>query len=219
LQQSSRCTTFVATSVLIATIRDAIMRIAGNNIEEYAFILHIAFAIISGLLIIFQAIFIQKMKILPVYFIVIVSICFCYENSIMAAGGSLSPDSAAVEIMYALQALEVPLLALCLYETVYCLYDEKGANLEITSIEERKHAQITLAVACLWLVRCVAVCLLVLGILVNYQLIPNQHYMAAGSGGYIYLSKHPQSLPIWLALIPPIILSIVGLVTAFLVVR
>jgi hypothetical protein len=41
------------------------MRIAGEPIEEYAFVLHIAFAIIAGLLLICQVAFIQKMKIMP----------------------------------------------------------------------------------------------------------------------------------------------------------
>lgn len=195
------------------------MRLARYSVEEYAFILHIAFAIISGLLVVFQAAFIQKMKILPAYFIVIVSICFCYENSIMAAGGQLETDSAAVLIMYAVHSFQIPLLSLCLYETAYCLYEEKGTNLALATIEEPALVFPNTASICLWLVRFVAVCLLVLNLLVNYHIIPNQDYKAAGSGGFIYLAEHPHSLPIWLALIAPIVLSIVGLCTAYLIVR
>lgn len=195
------------------------MRIAGEPIEEYAFVLHIAFAIIAGLLLICQVVFIQKMKIMPVYLVIILSICMCYENCILAAGAQLQPDSAAVEIMYAVHALEVPLLILCLYETVYCLYEEKGASLSLVHVEEASPETFTLAIVCLWLIRFVAVCLLVLNLLINYQLIPNQDYKAAGSGGYIYLAKYPHSLPIWLSLIPVIVLSLVSLASAYSVAR
>lgn len=195
------------------------MRIAGNDNPLYAYVLFVIFAILAGLMLIYQAIFLQKMKILPVYFIVLASICFCYENAIMAVGDNLEIDSPAVKIMYALQALEIPLLTVCLYETAYSLYQEKGANMAIVDVEEQLDINCTMACTGLWFTRLVAVCLLVLGLLVNYQLIPNQDYMNAGNGGYIYLAEHPHSLPVWLALIPPIVLSMIGLFTSGAVAR
>ena len=195
------------------------MRIAGNAVEDYDFILYIAFAILAAINFCFQAMFEQKMKIPPVYFVLIVSVCKCYENSILAAGSQVHPDGAAAQIMYAIQALEIPLLMLVLYETAYVLYEEKGANLAIVQVEERSPRKCTLACTFLWLMRFVAVCLLVLNILINYQLIPNQDYMRAGSAGYVYLAKHSHSLPVWLALVPPIVLSIVGLLTGVAVAR
>jgi hypothetical protein len=167
----------------------------------------------------FQVMYVQKLKIFAVYFGMIVSVCICYENAIMSAGNQLTPDSAAVEIMYALQALQIPLLLLTLYETAYALYDEKGANMAVVQVEEQAPAQCTIAIACLWLIRLLAVCLLVLNILTNYQLIDGIDYMNTGNGGYIYLAQHPHSAAIWIALIPPIVLSIVALSTSVMVAR
>lgn len=195
------------------------MRIAGNDNKLYEYVLFVIFAILAGLLLVYQAMFLQKMKILPVYFVVIASICFCYENAIMAVGADLEPDSVAVEIMYAAQALQIPLLTVCLYETAYCLYQEKGANMSIVDVEDQSDLDCTPICSGLWFVRLVSVLLLVLGILVNYQLIPDQEYLNAGSGGYIYLARHPHSLPVWLALVPPIVLSIVSLLTSSVVDR
>lgn len=195
------------------------MRIAGDGNEKYAEVLFIIFAIIAAFLMVFQVIFLQKMKIFSVYAVVVISISICYENSLLAVGDHLNSDSGAFKLLYGLQALQIPLFIICLYETAYRLYDEKGANLATVQLEERLARRFSLPCFGLWCITVLAAMLFILNILTNFQLLDHLHYLNAGSGGYVYLSKHSHSLTIWLALIPPIVLSIVALFTSMLVAR
>lgn len=195
------------------------MRLAGTENHKYAEILFVAFAIIAGLLLIVQIVFLQKMKIFSVFAIVVISVCICYENALLAVGDNLDYDSGAFQLMYALQALEIPLFIVCLYETAYRLYEEKGANLANVQLEERLAKRFTLPCFGLWFIVLIATMLFILNILTNFQLLDGQSYLHAGSGGYVYLAKHPESLTIWLALIPPIVLSIVAFITSYMVAR
>ena len=192
--------------------------LVGNSNDLYAEILFIAFAAISALLIVVEIAFLQKMKILPAYFIVVASICICYENSILAVGDHINSDSAAAQILFALQALEIPLLIICMFETTFHLYEEKGAPFVLFPDENESNQQGASYIT-FWFVRFLAVALFVLSILVNFRIIPHQNYDHVGSGGYMYLAKHPDSLPVWLALIPSIILSLIGLITSLMVAR
>lgn len=195
------------------------MRIAGNGNEKYAEVLFVIFAIIAGLLLVVQIAFIQKMKIFSTFAVVVISVCICYENAVLATGDDLTHDSGAIQLLYVLQALQIPLFTICLYETAYRLYEEKGANLATVQLEERLARKCSFPCCGLWFITLVAIMLFILNILTNYQLLDGVDYLHAGSGGYVYLSKHPESVTVWLALIPPIVLSIVALVTSFLVAR
>jgi hypothetical protein len=105
------------------------MAFAGESNEGYERILFIAFAALAGLLFIVQVLFLQRLKILPVYMIAIVSLCFSYENIILAFGRRINEGSLPVRVMYGVHAVQVSLLIMCIYETSYTLQEVRGANL------------------------------------------------------------------------------------------
>jgi hypothetical protein len=72
------------------------------------------------------------------------------------------------------------------------------------------------AKASLWVMRTVAVLLFVLNIIVNYRLEHDviDEDVRAGRGGYMTLNEFPHDVEIWLALLPNIILSLLGITMA-----
>jgi len=193
------------------------MTFAGQENESFETILFAVYAAIAAIMFCLQVAFLQKLKILPVFLLAVVSLCFCYENIILFLGKSVNENSTEAMIMYAVHSLEVSLLIVCIYETSYRLHEVRGANL--ISIELNELHSVTVDNWSLWVVRLIAVLMCFINIIISYKLIPGVDYFNAGGGGYVYLAEHPQSITIWLALLPPMMLSLVALNTSNIIAR
>mmetsp|Transcript_20374 Transcript_20374/g.45335 ORF Transcript_20374/g.45335 Transcript_20374/m.45335 type:complete len:216 (+) Transcript_20374:115-762(+) len=168
------------------------MTFAGESNEGYETIFFIAFAALAGLLFIVQVLFLQRLKILPAYMIAIVSLCFSYENIILAFGRRIDEGSLPVRVMYGVHAVQVSLLIMCIYETSYTLQEVRGANLltiEFGDDEAETGIVVRVGNWSVWVVRLLAVVLCGINVIINFELIPGD-YKSAGSGGYIYLATH-----------------------------
>jgi hypothetical protein len=173
------------------------------------------FAVISGSLCIIQLLFLQKLNILSVYLQPLLSFCMTYENVALYLGSSISSKSAAANAGNFFHSLEIPLFIIVLYEVSFRLHEARSAQfLYCIRFDQGKSAMQWVAPISLWIVRLIATGLFVINILVDFDVLRKQYSSPeAGRGGYYSLGVRNNStkLTLWLALIPPIVLSAAGL--------
>lgn len=192
----------------------------GRSPDSYAFVIFIIVAAISVVLFLNQIFYLRKMTILPVYTLPLVSFCTCFENVVLALGSSVADNSLTVEFAKAFKSLEIPLLLLSLYEITHRLHEARSVNFFVLRFDEGSQFAKNFGELALWLIRFIATGLLVINIFVFYQFVPpSNDSISAGLGGYMYLAQHYKSLALWLALIPPMVLSFSSLVLSYFIMR
>jgi hypothetical protein len=177
--------------------------------QLYAFIIFIIIAALSGILFLVQILYIQHLNILPAYILPFISFCFCFVNTLLARGSNVNSDSLLAGFGYVFHSFRIPLLIIALYESAYRLHETRAVHFFCFPFDQGTDAPKALALTYLWFVRLIAIGLFVMNILVDFDLVDSCE--SASLGGYIFLSKHSSCLPLWLSLIPSMVLSAVGL--------
>lgn len=175
-------------------------------------VLYVAFAVIALLLGIYQIIYLQGLKLLPIYLMPFLSFLLLFDNCVMyysCNGGNI--DSNTISTAYVLNALTDPFFIVILYELCFRLHEARAVHFLCFPFEQGDDVSQIPAVCSVWLVRLVAIGLFIVNIFVNFSIISHDDVPYTGSGGYLYLVEHSDSLVVWLSLIAPIALSFVAL--------
>ena len=187
------------------------MSFSGRNHDTYEIVLFIFMACVAGLMLICSIAVLRKLKIFVAYLLPALCLTIVSENVVMSLANSIHPSSAAARFAYAVHALHVPLFVLTLYEISFWLHRSRYASFIFLAFDEERESPGCSGRLSVWGMRLVALILLAINLIIDFRFIPDLDYHKAGRGGYMYLAKHDQSITIWLSLIPPIVLSIVGL--------
>lgn len=184
------------------------MTFFGGETEYYERILFMAFAIIAGILCGMQLIFYQELKLVPVYLLPFLSFCICFENIALYRQENIGENSSLATAAKVFHAFIMPLFVLLVYEVPFRLHETRLAHFGCIPFEQGSDMPDFIALFFLWFERAIAAGLFVMGIVVNFNLLPeDEDSEYSGVGGYMTLAKHPRSLHLWLSLIPPMFLS------------
>jgi hypothetical protein len=176
----------------------------------YSGVLYVAFCVIGFILFCLQILFLQRLTLMPAYLLPLLSFCVTYENAVMYYScNATAADGNTIGAGLVFIALIPPLILVLLYEISYRLYEARQAHFFCLPLEQGLSS--APGAASVWLVRLVAAGLFIMAIFVNFSVVSHTDASSAGSGGYAYLAQHSQSLAVWLALIPPIVASLMAL--------
>lgn len=182
------------------------MTFFGHENEPFETGLYISFAIISGLLFFLQIFYLQKLRMLPVYLLPAISVCICWENSLLAGGNRTETYWRISQFVTAIQALILPFHVIVIFEMPFRLHQARTAHFLCIPFEQGEMISGFISKICLWSVRIIALGLLVINLLVNFNL-PHGHEMA-GKVGFVYFNDIENNTHMWLALLPPLLLSL-----------
>lgn len=182
----------------------------------------IVFGIMAITLLIIQMIFLSKLRILPAYALPLLSFCLAFINISLYFGESIKIKSPMANTLNLFQSLVVPLFVLVLFEMTFRLHEARSAKFcyipfdQQTDVVNDWGLSIKMVTRVpLWFIRVVVSGLFAMNILVYYRFVTctnsNQY---VGKGGYMTLADHPTMTSLWLALIPPMFLSALGLYMA-----
>ena len=187
----------------------------------------LTFGIVAILLFFVQIIFLQKLSILPAYVLPALSICIAFENVALFDGGNFSFDGPLADCVRFFHSLQIPIFVIVLFELAFRLHEARSARFGFIPFDQsadvindwgltiKKITRVPL-----WTMRAVALGLLVMNILVDYRLIDsNESSLYVHRGGYITLADHSSMMVLWLSLIPPMFLSVLGLYIALVLYR
>ena len=179
--------------------------------ELYQQILFFVFGIIAVILLVLQVALLLKLNLTCVKLLVFLSFCMSYENFSLFANtfGYLSTDKVYSANFF--HACIIPIFVVFLFEITLRLYEARSAVFICIPFDQG--VQKFRMGLFLWSIRGIAIGLFIINILVNYGLINSNGSDGdiAGNGGYISLAQHHNSNLLWLALIPPITLSAIGI--------
>lgn len=190
------------------------------NVGYWAQILYVAFAVVASLLFFVQILFLQQLSLVPVMLLPFLTFCVAFENAVMyysCVSPSLGAD--VIGTAFVANALIAPLFVVILYEICFGLHEARSAHFFCFPMEQGDDISNAPALTSVWLLRCVAAGLVVMGILVNFSIVKHSQAPKTGSGGFAYLAEHANSLSVWLSLIPPIALSYMALVISIAIHR
>ena len=189
----------------------------GESNQKYESILFVAFAVIAGILGTLQLVFLQKLMIVPVLLLPFLSFCICFENSVLSQGNNVTPTSPLAQAAYVFHSFQIPLFVITLYEISFRLHEARSAHFCCIPFDQGPDITNIPGTTSLWVVRLIAAGLFVMNIFVDFSLAKVPHSPDTGRGGYASLANDPTSKSLWLALIPPIFLSIIGIVIGIIV--
>lgn len=182
----------------------------------------LAFGIIAAILFFLQIIFLQKMQILPVYLLPLLSFSVAFDNILLYIG-DVEAVSSAANAWYFFRSVQIPLYLITFYELTFRLHEARQATFCCIRFDQSEDVINewgldikAISLVPLWFIRMVASGLFVMNILVFYGFVESEGSNEyTGKCGYITLAHHSSMIPMWLALIPPITLSIVGFYLSF----
>lgn len=194
------------------------MTFVGNENEPFETGLYIAFASIAGILFFIQIIYLQKLRMLPVYILPALSACICWENALLAGGSRSDPSWRISQFVTAIQALIIPFNVIIIFEMPFRLHQARTAHFLCIPFEQGEVISRFIAKVSLWSVRVFALGLLVITIIVNFK-IPQAATNNAGNIGFVYFNEIHDEIHMWLALLPPLILSVEAVVLSIVMQR
>jgi len=168
------------------------------------------------------------------YLFPLVCLIMSIENAALAAQGSFFTDTVEenklVQAVYALQALEVPILLVVSFELTYLVHKKRGVNFCGMYFDEGRRVQkiITTPVKSFLLrnlIRILAVILFAMGIVGNFDLLGDVSTVdeLAGRAGWWSLVKDPrpwdQKWHLLLSLLPTAVLALCSFYFSFLLWR
>jgi hypothetical protein len=189
--------------------------ITGEDPTTLQFIVYVIIMALMVICFYYQVGHLQKMTILPVYLLPFGTFCILFENWALAMGSLIHEESAGAYIAYIFHSFNIPILLTCMVEVSYRLYETRSAQFFFIRFDEAESEAFTPvgSIAFLYGARLLSLSLLVLTMAVDFR------YPKLETGGYITLVENVTSLPLWLSLIPPILLSIVCLFVSVAVMR
>ena len=134
-------------------------------------VVFILFATIIGALVPFQLVFLQKLIIVPVRLLPLLSFCMCYENVVLALGDWVTSDSPAVISGNVFHSLQIPLFVIILYETTFRLYQARSLQLSCLRFDLGGSVHGALAELSLWGMRILAAALFTMNILADFAFL------------------------------------------------
>lgn len=194
------------------------MTFVGKENEPFETGLYIAFASIAGILFFIQIIYLQKLRMLPVYILPALSACICWENALLAGGNRTDPSWRISQFVTAIQALIIPFNVIIIFEMPFRLHQARTAHFLCIPFEQGEVISRFIAKVSLWSVRVFALGLLAVTIIVNFK-IPHAATNEAGKVGFVYFNEIGDEIHIWLALLPPLILSVEAVVLSIVMQR
>jgi hypothetical protein len=194
------------------------MTFIGQPNEPFETGLYIAFAAIAGILFFVQIVFLQKLRMLPVYILPALSACICFENALLAGGGRSDPAWRISQFVTAIQALIIPFNVIIIFEMPFRLHQARTAHFLCIPFEQGPIISGLIAKLSLWVVRLFALGLLVINIIVNFK-IPHAASNTAGKVGFVYFDEIDDEIHVWLGLLPPLILSVEAVVLSIVMQR
>jgi hypothetical protein len=187
----------------------------GKDLYQYEKILYVTYAVVTACLFIWQLKYYKTLKLFAVYLLPIISFSICYLSVVIYHGDSIHPTSATAQAAYVFESLIDPLLIIALYELPLRMHEVEFVHFiclpyDEASIEIKKMGKLSM-----WVIRIIAAGLFIVSILVDFFIVRDSGTPHCNYGGFEYLSKHPNSVPCWLSLIPSIFLSIEAIVIGF----
>ena len=195
------------------------MTFIGHETKLYAKVLFVIYASLSAGCFFINLYFFKNLKIFGLYLVPLLCFCLCYENIALFYGSRLSESSIIANVAYALHSLEIPLFIVAIYELCYRLHEARTAHFCCIRFDQGNDVNSCTAVIGLWGNRLLAIGLLIMNVFVDFRLIDSSTSYLAGRGGYIALNKHRDSLLLWLNLIPPMLLSAIGISMSIILYR
>ena len=149
-------------------------------------VVFILFATIIGALVPIQLVFLQKLIIVPVRLLPLLSFCMCYENVVLALGDWVASESPAVISGNVFHSLQIPLFVIILYETTFRLYQARSLQLSCLRFDLGGSVHGALAELSLWGMRVLAAALFTMNILADFAFLNGYNCPAvAGLVGYV----------------------------------
>ncbi len=105
------------------------MAIFGNPADYTQRVVFILFASTIGAMVPIQLIFLQKLIIVPVRLLPLLSFCMCYENILLGMGDWIDASSDVASAGNVFHSLQIPLFVIILYETTFRLYQARSLQL------------------------------------------------------------------------------------------
>jgi hypothetical protein len=193
-----------------------------NTPELYEQILFFLFGSIALLLLVLQVVLLSKLNLLCVQLLLLLSFSIAYENFTLFANTFTSLSTEKVNACNFFHSLQIPLFFIFLFEITLRLYEARSAPFCFIPFDQgAQYVKFRMTIF-LWFIRLVSIGLFIINILVNYDFIESNDTDGeniAGNGGYISLSEHSKSNVLILSLIPPILLSGMGILIMIQVYR
>lgn len=174
-------------------------------------ILFYGYAGIAAILCLYQLVFLQKMRLIPIYLLPLLSFSCCYENIVLARSNSIEADSLTAGFGYVFNSIIIPCFIIILYEMSFRLHEARQAHFFIFPFDQGSEFSTSLAELSIWLFRLLAAGLCAMNLYVSFNNNSGSDSARAHRGGYLHLAKNNSSEILWLSLIPPIILTIFAL--------
>jgi hypothetical protein len=194
------------------------MGFVGEEINDLEFGFFVAFAVLSFILFIIQAGLLQKLRMLPVILLPVISICMCLENCVLTRGSSLGKRSALAVVTLILHAMILPLMVLCMFELPFRLHQARTAHFLCIPFEQGVIAR-DIAKVALWGMRIIATGLFVVNILVNFDSVAVHKNPKSRLTGYTSFGEYHRSVHLWMALLPVVFLSMLAILIAVVMQR
>jgi hypothetical protein len=193
------------------------MTFLGGETQLYERILFVAFAVICAILAILQIIYYQELKIVAVYLLPFLSFCICFENVVLYRQENINDHSSVATAAKVFHSCIVPLFVLMVYEVPFRLHETRLAHFGCIPFEQGKDMPKCVSHFALTIERTIALGLLIINIVVNFNLVPeDDENDFSGIGGYKTLVEHSRSLQLWLALIPSMTLTLISIYICFI---
>eukprot|EP01038_Epipyxis_sp_PR26KG_P009861 gene9861-13268_t len=160
------------------------------------------------------------MKLGVVFLLPFLSFCLCFENFILLLGSDISSTSILAGFSFVFHSLQIPLFVVILYETSYRLHEVRAVQFCCIPFDQGSNMNQFLANISVYVIRIIAILLFVTNIFVDFEIYLKSHdSIKVGRGGYAYLAKNDQSLPLILSLVPPAVLSAIAIPLAHIISR
>lgn len=191
------------------------------NADNYPFqILFMGYAVIASMLFFLQIIFLQKLAIFPVYILPFLSCFIAYENVVLYMGSSIETMSNVANAAYVFHSLQIPMFISIIFELAYSLHEARSARFCCIPFDQGEDVPKCISLVVLWTIRLICLGLFIMNILVDFNFASEpSSKLYAGRGGYATLAEHSSMIPLWLALIPPMTLSVIGSYVALVIYR
>ena len=194
------------------------MTFIGEPISDVQFGFYVAFAAITFMFFIIQVLYLQKLSMLPVILLPIISFLMCFINCVLCRGGDIGGMSPLAVITLICQAMILPLMVLTMFELPFRLHQARTAHFLFIPFEQGPVFSRDIAKTALWAMRVFAVGLFVVDIIANFNFRINRDGKA-GLAGYSAFGKDRQSIDLWLSLLPSVLLALLAVTISVLMQR
>ena len=150
------------------------MPFLGYHIPFYQRVVIIIYIVMIIIFFFVQTTFLWKMKLGVVFLLPFLSFCLCFENFILLLG-DISTTSILAGFSFAFHSLQIPLFVVILYETSYRLHEVRAVQFCCIPFDQGSNMNQFLANISVYVVRIIAILLLVTNIFVDFEINLKSH--------------------------------------------